>query len=133
MENANQFVLWLLFAAGQTAHILKRASMAVRSKTNSIRSRREYFVFCWDILLIRIALCSSLFCWALYRPDFIRHLVELLGVNLQVDFRIDTGTALVVGYFADSILDWMVSRIPLLQRELPPVSDDTSQRIGSSP
>ncbi len=111
--------VWLLYLLGQFVHMLKRAGMAVRSKSNRIRSRFEFIAFNWDALLIRVVLCAGLFWVLLTNPRGLTRILSLLGSDLTVDVSVDLGTALIFGYFADSVLDWMVSKIPFLQKELP--------------
>jgi hypothetical protein len=112
-------LLWTLFVFGQSLHILKRAGMAVRSKTNSIRSRVEFVAFCWEALLVRLVLCSGLFAALQTNPHGLTKLLTLIGVQISAEIPVDPGTALIFGYFADSVLDWLVSKIPVLQKELP--------------
>ncbi len=93
--------------------------MAVRSKSNSIRSRREFVAFFWDVLLVRVLLCTGLFAALLTNPRGLTKLFALLGSGIAADITLNPGTALIFGYFADSVLDWLVSKIPMLQKELP--------------
>jgi hypothetical protein len=112
-------MIWALYLLGQLLHVLKRAGMAVRSKSNSIRSRVEFIVFSWDALLVRVVLCAGLFAALLTNPHGLTRLFALLGAGITADIFVDPGTALIFGYFADSVLDWLVSKIPMLQKELP--------------
>lgn len=112
-------MIWALYLIGQFLHVLKRAGMAVRSKSNSIRSRMEFVVFSWDALLVRVVLCAGLFAALLTNPHGLTRLMAMLGAGIAADISVDPGTALIFGYFADSMLDWLVSKIPMLQKELP--------------
>ncbi|MCL5287870.1 MAG: hypothetical protein M1453_07755 [Acidobacteria bacterium] len=112
-------VIWALYLLGQILHVLKRAGMAVRSKSNSIRSRWEFVVFFWDALLVRVLLCAGLFAALLADPSGLTKLLASLGSGVTADITVNPGTALIFGYFADSVLDWLVSKIPMLQKELP--------------
>ena len=76
-------------------------------------------MFSWDALLVRLLLCAGLFAVLLTNPRGLTKLLALLGAGISVDISVDPGTALILGYFADSVLDWMVSKIPMLQKELP--------------
>lgn len=122
MPEHSSFAVWALYLLGQCVHILKRAGMAVRSKSNSIRSRSAFVAHCWDALLVRLVLCAGLFWWLLADPRSLARVLALCGVHLAPDFSMGLGTALIFGYFADSVLDWLVSRIPILQKELPAVN-----------
>ena len=111
--------IWALYLLGQLVHILKRAGMAVRSKSNSIHTRFEFIAFQWDVLLVRIVLCAALFWVLLTNPHGLTRIFRLVGADVPLDISVDLGTALILGYFADSVLDWLVSKIPMLQKELP--------------
>ena len=123
MHHQTTAAIWALYLLGQFVHILKRAGMAVRSKSNRIRSRSEFISFNWDALLIRVVLCSGLFWVLLMNPRSLTRIFTLLGAGITADIPVDLGTALIFGYFADSILDWVVNRIPFLQKELPAWND----------
>src|SRR5262249_21153214 len=47
---------WLAFAAGQWLFILKRMALALRSPMNGVKTRKQYLLLNWDVLLIRSAL-----------------------------------------------------------------------------
>lgn len=119
MQMQSTGMIWALYLVGQFLHILKRAGMAVRSKSNSIHSRIEFIRFSWDALLVRVVLCAGLFAALLTNPSGLSKLMALLGAGIAANISVDAGTALIFGYFADSILDWVVSKIPMLQKELP--------------
>jgi hypothetical protein len=119
MNQHTTAVIWALYLLGQVLHVLKRAGMAVRSRSNSIHSRIEFIAFYWDALLVRLMLCAGLFAALLTNPRGLTKLLGMLGAGINADISVDTGTALVFGYFADSVLDWLVSKIPMLQKELP--------------
>jgi len=112
-------MIWALYLVGQFLHILKRSGMAVRSKSNSIRTRMEFIVFSWDALFVRVVLCAGLFAAFLTNPSGLTKLMAILGAGIAANISVDPGTALIFGYFADSMLDWLVSKIPMLQKELP--------------
>jgi hypothetical protein len=114
--------LWLMFLAGQGVHILKRAGMCVRSPANAVTSRRQFVRLHWDALLIRGALCAGIFAVALDEPALLSRLAGAMGVSADLSLRMNPGTSLVFGYFADSVLDWLASHIPVLQREVPTVA-----------
>jgi hypothetical protein len=119
--------LWLCFALGQFTHVLKRAGMAVRSRTNTLTSRREYLRFYWDALLVRSLLCAALFWLVQRQPALLAQVAAAFGAA-PVELPLTGGTALVFGYFADSILDWLVSRVPALGRELPSVNGSSDAK-----
>ena len=114
--------LWLCFALGQAVHILKRAGMAVRSKKDPPRTRREFLRRHWDAIAVRAALCSALFWLAKQRPELLALLAAAIGAP-PVELPLTGATALIFGYCADSLLDWLVSRVPSLQKDLPEMED----------
>ncbi len=118
-------MIWALYLLGQFLHVLKRAGMAVRSKSNSIRSRIEFIAFSWDALLVRVVLCAGLLAALLTNPRGLTKLMAMLGAGITADISVDPGTALIFGYFADSVLDWLVSKIPMLQKELPTLDESS--------
>jgi hypothetical protein len=116
------WTLWLCFALGQAVHILKRAGMAVRSPHNALRTRREYLRLRWDALAVRAVLCAALFWLVMNRPELLAALLAALGAR-SAELPITGATSLIFGYFADSVLDWLVSHVPALQKELPATND----------
>lgn len=121
MYNSAAAAIWTLYLMGQFVHILKRAGMAVRSKSNRIATRLEFIAFNWDVLLIRVVLCAGFFWVLLTNPHGLTRILTLFGAGIPADVSVDLGSALIFGYFADSVLDWIVSKIPWLQKELPAV------------
>lgn len=126
MHQHTTTLIWTLYLLGQIVHILKRASMAVRSKSNSIHSRFEFIAFYWDVLLVRVVLCAGLFWVLLTNPRGLTKLFAMLGAGFTADIPVDLGTALIFGYFADSVLDWLFSKIPMLQKELPALNGSSN-------
>ncbi|HWQ03151.1 MAG TPA: hypothetical protein VNL38_01605 [Candidatus Nitrosotenuis sp.] len=118
----SSFVLWLCFALGQAVHILKRAGMAVRSKKNPLRTRREFLRRHGDAIAVRAALCSALFWLLKQRPELLAQFLLALGAP-PMELPLTGATALIFGYCADSLLDWLVSRVPSLQKDWPGVED----------
>ncbi len=111
--------LWLPFAAGQAIHVLKRAGMMVRSPHNGVQTRRAFVQLYWDALAVRAALCAAVFWMVVDQPELLSSVAGVLGFSGRLELRLNAGTALIFGYFADSILDWAVSRIPIFQKEVP--------------
>jgi hypothetical protein len=119
MHNSFHLELWLPFAAGMAIHVLKRAGMTVRSPSNAVRSRGEFLKIFWDVLVVRATLCAALFWMVLEQPALLARIAHIFGTAQVFELRLNPGTALIFGYFADSILDWVASHISIFQRELP--------------
>jgi len=124
--------IWLLFLLGQFVHVLKRAGMALRGK-NGITSRGQYVAHYWDGLLIRLVLSCGLFLILLKNPKGLVTLLGKFGITGVGDISVDVGTALVLGYCMDSVLDWLVMKIPALGRELPPVNGNGNGGVIKEP
>jgi len=126
------FVLWLCFFLGQSLFILKRSAMAIRSKTNPLKTRRQYVYRNWDILTIRIAIETVL----VYYPWRHGDLPAIFAhFGWSVPFTIPNGgfAAAGLGYLSDSAIDWLStwSKAPMWIREnvpqLPLVIQTTEQ------
>lgn len=122
-------IYYLAFLAGQLLFILKRAAMAIRSKTNPTLSRRAYLYANWDVLGIRAALESFIF-WV-WRHHLIGVVVAYFGYNIpeKISIPVNPIVGFILGYFADSLVDWASTspKVPLLVRErmLPPSVGDS--------
>lgn len=132
MHNSFHLELWLPFAAGMAIHVLKRAGMTVRSQNNAVRTRGEFIKIFWDVLVVRATLCAALFWIVLEQPALLGRLAQFFGTAQILELRLNSGTALIFGYFADSILDWVASHVPIFQRELPPAQISISA-AGAAP
>jgi hypothetical protein len=115
--------LWVPFFIGQLFFVLKRAGSAIRSSTNPIKSRRAFIYANWDILSIR------LFIELIFPYYPVRHLnfgtiASTFHVSLPSwippESRMPALGFLALGYFADSILDWISQnqKVPAWIRQL---------------
>jgi hypothetical protein len=117
-------IYYLAFLAGQGLFILKRAAMAIRSKSNPTLTRRGYLYANWDVLGIRTALESVVF-W-IWRHHLLSQLVALFGYSIpdKISIPVHPMVAFILGYIVDSLVDWASTspKVPLLVRErmLPP-------------
>ena len=124
--------LWFCFFLGQCLFVLKRSAMAVRSKINPIKSRRQYLYQNWDILTIRFAIESATIFYP-WRHGDLPGIFQHFGWTLW--FKIPDGAiaASGLGYLADSGLDWIstFSKAPQWLKEnipqLPIVVTSTEQ------
>jgi len=114
--------LYLLFFAGQLLYILKRSAAAIRNPDTPIKNRRQYVYHNWDILLIRTAFEFPVF--YLWRHESVSFLLNLLNLGnvfgtSGMGFYSSPITALVVGYAASDVLNWITNwtRLPQFLRD----------------
>lgn len=121
-------IYYLAFVAGQGLFVLKRAAMAIRSKTNPIATRRAFLYTNWDVLLIRAALEMPVF-W-IWRHKALGSVAAFLGLAIPDKFSLPVNplVAVMLGYMADSLLDWAStsSKVPSIIRENIPRSEGES-------
>lgn len=119
---------YLAFLGGQLLFILKRAAMAIRSKTNPTLTRRAYLYANWDVLGIRTCLESVVF-W-IWRHHLIGQVVAFFGYAIpeRISVPVNPVVGFILGYIVDSLVDWASTspKVPLLVRErmLPPKVGD---------
>jgi hypothetical protein len=99
-----------------------RAGMAVRSSSNTVKSRKEYFSQNWDTLLVRTLLVLPVY-WVDQNP------VEIGGwIHKPIPFKIPDGllAVMVLGFFSNAIIDWFSSleTIPFTKWQMPKVIRD---------
>lgn len=123
MNHHSLLLLGLLFAVGMLLHVLKRANYAVMGKR--FPSMRAWFQFYWVNLLIRSFFQMLIFFAAATEPDFLRSLMEKFGMTMAIELPVTLLTAPAFGYFGDSVLDWVTSKVPFLQKEIPPANGET--------
>lgn len=114
MQEFSLLYLYAFFAAGQALYILRRASAAVRSATNPVKSRKDYVVKYWDIFIGRAVVAAVLFGVFILAPDFI---ATSTGVNLKLPAH--PLIALGGGLATDFILDWAAQKSERFGREIP--------------
>jgi hypothetical protein len=118
LHQKQDIAYYLAFLIGQLLFLLKRASSAIRSKSNPIKSRRAFFAQNWDILSIRVALEAAIF--VLVRHVGLSDLIAMF-TNWKMPIQLpQSGFGFgCMGYAVDSVVDWFAvsSKCPaLLQR-----------------
>lgn len=102
--------LWLVFFAGQCVYILKRCAMAIRSKTNPIKSRRAFLVANWDILAYRSVIEFALLFYPL-RHLTVGTIAGIIHFSLPVWIPAESQVSAIgfffIGIGADVMLDWI--------------------------
>lgn len=103
-------ILWLVFFCGQCVYILKRAAMAIRSKTNPIKSRRAFLYANWDILAIRSTVEFILIFYPLRHLNM-GTLASLMHFTLPswipTDGHLGAWGFFACGIASDVLLDWI--------------------------
>ncbi len=120
-QHVSDAALYAAFFAGALLFVLKRAAMAVRSKTNPIASRREYLARNWDVLLVRMGLGLPLF-WVWVHYDLTDLIKAQIGVSLPFDVKVGAMSSFMFGFLADSVLDWLATweNLPAwIRKEIP--------------
>jgi hypothetical protein len=104
-HQVGDLLYYLAFLGGQSLFILKRSAQAIRSKTNPIKSRREYLKSNWDVLLIRVAIEAPIF--YIFR-HYDTNTILAFFTQWRTPFQIPQGamTSFMLGYLSDSLLDW---------------------------
>jgi hypothetical protein len=127
-------VLYAAFLAGMALFILKRAAGAIRSKVNPISSRRQYLLINWDLLLIRAGLELPLY-WIFSHYD-LSTILKYVGLAWEFPFKVPVNpiTAFIVGYQADSMLDWISlwKKAPDFIRENIPQVNNSEKNGGNN-
>lgn len=96
---------YVAFLVGQLLFLLNRASSAIRSKSNPIKSRSAYISANWDILLTRIALEAGVFIYA--RHIGVSGLIAIFTTwKMPVQIPQSGFSFGCMGYAVDSLVDW---------------------------
>lgn len=112
--------MWALYFVGQLLHMFKRIDMTKSSKLNGIKTYGDYLKANWISLATRLFLSTMLLGWWSTHADFLNTLFSRFGVTVGFEIPFTLWTVGIYGLAIDSILDWMVGKIPFLQKEVPP-------------
>jgi hypothetical protein len=97
---------YLAFLFGQCVFLLKRASSAIRSKSNPIKNRRAYWSANWDILTVRMACEAVLF--VIFKHFGLTTILSWFTTwRLPIQVPQSAFGFACFGYASDSILDWI--------------------------
>jgi hypothetical protein len=120
------FQLWTLFAAGHGLHVMKRASLSVRSQLSGTRCRTEWLRTNALALAIRLFINGAAFSYWISHPSAVTHAGNTLGLPLNFNLDPGNGTAALFGLSGDSMIDWAAAKVPFLQKEIPVVNGGSS-------
>jgi hypothetical protein len=109
--------LWACFMLGMGVYILIRASLAVRAKTNPLKSRSEFFYLSWDIILFRGIIEAMLFWTFASYPEVLIPSAETWGFGwIQKIPTTVPPVVFFIGLAIDGVFDFICSKIPKLNR-----------------
>ena len=111
--------LWLLFLAGHTLHVLKRAGLSVQSNISGTQSRLQWLRTNAVNLAIRLFVNAAAFSYWLAHPDAPTQLTRALNVPFDSTIAPCNAAAAMFGLCGDTLVDWAAAKIPFLQKEIP--------------
>ena len=124
MTTTNLLLCILLFTVGFANHTYKAASVAVQKK--AIDSKREWLIKYAYVLLSRYGVVLALFCLYATNPALLDQALGWAGFKESYSLPVTKPISYIMGYFSDSILDFIAKKIPFLSHELPPNADDAA-------
>lgn len=114
--------LWFWFFLGMGTYWLKRAFYLVTGPNPIANTYRQFLERCWIPLLVRAFLDSLVF-WLLFTPGVVDKALTYLGwtdwswaVTMITQFA---PVAAVFGHTVDSVMDFLVSKVPFINTVLP--------------
>lgn len=117
----SHFAVWLCFVAGLILHSLKLSYDAIRH--NAAKNYAEYFKKNSVPLLVRSVMGGVLFYfWSGHDTGMLQKIVALAGVNINSQLPVTAGTSILAGFFADSVVDFVSTKIPWLKNQIPTVT-----------
>lgn len=119
MNSLDQIIISSLFTLGFLVHCLFAASNAVRDKR--VSSTWAWFCTVKLTLLIRYGMTLCLFLVYANNQALVNKVLGFLSFTESMSLPVTKVTSVIIGYFADSVLD-LISKIPklsILSREIP--------------
>jgi hypothetical protein len=110
--------LWFFFGLGSAVYVLKRAYYLVTGPNPVANNYTEFFKRCWIPLLVRQALDSGLY-WLTFYPDMFNWVVNKVGYQIHSPIPHYAVVAFFFGMGIDSMVDFLVSKIPWVKDWLP--------------
>ena len=113
---------WFLYLIGVLLHAWLKAGSVIGSKLNGVGTYQQYIAINGPALSMRFFVATLGMLWWTWHPNMsFSPLAHLVGLNIPMNVPLDPVTAGAYGIFADTLLDLVAARIPLLQKEIPPV------------
>ena len=113
--------LWVWFGLGMSVYMLKRAYYLVKGPNPIANTYGQFINACWIPLLVRAVVDSGVF-WATFYPDMLNPIAAKFGLTWQLHSPMSDmpgPVALFVGLAMDSIVDFAVTKIPVVRDWLP--------------
>jgi len=122
MPVKHELWLWLWFFIGMMMYWLKRAYYLVTGPNPVANTYVQFWFRCWAPLLVRFFLDSLVF-WMMFTPGVVAKGLAYMGW-INYAWVVDAVTqyavfASVFGHTVDSIMDFAVSKVPLINGILP--------------
>ena len=120
MSNAFHYWLWFWFSVGMLVYMLKRSYYLVTGPNPIATSYTQFIQRCWIPLLVRTAVDAGIY-WITFYPDLFNYVLKLTPWQAQLHSPIPqyAVVALFFGMGIDSIVDFVVSKVPWLNSWLP--------------
>lgn len=118
---SHELWMWLCFIFGTLIYMLKRAYYLVKGPNPIANTYAEYFRMSWIPLLVREVVDAGVF-WALFYPDVVNPVFAHFGLSFQLHSAVlsmPPVVALFLGLGMDSIVDFLVTKIPYVKDWLP--------------
>jgi hypothetical protein len=120
-ENAH---LWMLFLAGHGLHVVKRASLSAKSPLSGIDTRLGWLRAHALNLGIRLFVNAAAFSYWIAHPAIATHAISAMGLPVNLTLEPGHAAAAMFGLTGDSMVDWAAAKVPFLQKEIPPATQD---------
>jgi hypothetical protein len=112
--------LWLWFLFGMFVYMLKRAYYLVTGPNPVANSYGQFVQRCWIPLFVRSVLDSGIY-WLSFYPELFNQALTQMGISWQLHSAIPQAgvVALFAGLFVDSVVDFLVSKVPYIKDWMP--------------
>lgn len=120
MVNKQLSFEWAWFMFGMAVYMLKRAYYLVTGPNPVATSYSEFFQKCWIPMFVRAVVDSGVY-WLTFYPDLLTPILKYFGWNITVQYSLlQIGpAALFFGMGVDSLVDFAVSKLPVIRDILP--------------
>ena len=111
---------WGWFLLGMSVYMLKRAYYLVKGPNPIANTYGQFVQVAWIPLVVRAVVDSGLY-WLTFYPNLLTPLLKYVGWNIEVQYSLlHLGPAtLFFGMGVDSVVDFLVSKIPFVRDFLP--------------
>lgn len=118
--NWNLVWLWWWFLFGMGVYMLKRAYYLVTGPNPVANNYTQFLQKCWIPLFVR-AVVDSGFYWATFYPDLVNPVLKYFNISFELHSPLPHYglVALFFGLGVDSLVDFLVTKIPFLKDWLP--------------